>query len=261
MTTTGKKLGLTLAAGIFSLCAAAAAHAAGPEWNEIVIGTEGAYPPFNFVDSAGNVGGLDVDIAKALCDEMKAKCTFVTQEWDGIIPALQGKKFDAIVASMSITPEREQQIAFSDPYYTSRLAFVGRKDGAPASIKAEDLAGKTLGAQSSTPQADFLNDLYGAHGATVKLYPTQDEADMDLANGRLDGVVADKFYLDSWLKEAGKDCCKLIGDLTEGETKIAIGLRKDDAALKDKLNAAMKAIVANGTYKTVVSKYFDFDIY
>ena len=260
MTTTVKKLGMAFAAGLFSLLSTAA-HAAGPDWKEIVIGTEGAYPPFNFVDSAGNIGGLDVDIAKALCDEMKAKCTFITQEWDGIIPALLGSKFDAIVASMSITPERAQQIAFSDPYYTSRLAIVGQKKDGPDSSKPEALAGKTLGAQSSTPQADFLKEVYGAHGATVKLYPTQDEADMDLANGRLDGVVADKFYLNSWLKEAGKDCCKLIGDLAEGETKIAIGLRKTDAALKDKIDAAMKAIVANGTYKSVVSKYFDFDIY
>jgi len=258
--TTRIKIGAAAICIFLGVAAGTTAKAENADRSEIVIGTEGAYPPFNFVDAAGNIGGLDVDIAKALCVEMKAKCTFVTQDWDGIIPALTAGKFDAIVASMSITPERQEKIAFSDPYYVSRLSFIARKDDAPAGISPADLKGKTLGAQSSTPQADYLNDLYGKQGATVKLYPSQDEANMDLENGRLDGVIADKFYLDSWLKTDGKDCCKLIGDLAEGKTEIAIGLRKDDGLLKDKLNAAMKAIMANGSYKAAVAKYFDFDI-
>lgn len=246
---------------LLSLLNGQASLAAGPDWSAITIATEGAYPPFNFLDSDGQLQGLDVDIAKALCEEMKANCTFVAQEWDGIIPGLTAGKFDAIVASMSITPEREKEIAFSDKYYTSRLSVLARTDSTLTDIAPAAFKGKTIGAQSSTPQADYIADVYGALGADVKLYPTQDEADMDLQNGRLDAVVADKFYLASWLKSSGSDCCKLLGDLKEGQTDIAIGLRQEDGALKDKINTAMKAILANGTYKTIVAKYFSFDIY
>jgi polar amino acid transport system substrate-binding protein len=246
---------------VFGLQFARDAAAQGPDWNEIQLATEGAYPPFNFVDSAGKLQGLDVDIANALCAEMKAKCTIVAQDWDGIIPGLKAKKFDAIVASMSITEERLKEIDFSKKYYSSKLSIMTNADSDVADIKPESFDGKTIGAQSSTPQAEQAEATFGKHGATVKLYPSQDEADMDLTNGRLDGIIADKFYLAAWMKSTGAGCCKLIGDLAEGQTEIGIGLRKEDGALKEKINAAMDAIVANGTYKTIVSKYFDFDIY
>ncbi|WP_432430843.1 transporter substrate-binding domain-containing protein [Shinella zoogloeoides] len=257
----------TLTAALVCAALAIGLQAVGPaaaqdsDWKEIHIATEGAYPPFNFVDSAGKLQGLDVDIANALCAEMKATCTILAQDWDGIIPGLKARKFDAIVASMSITEERLKEIDFSKKYYSSKLSVMTKADSGIEDIRPESFEGKTIGAQSSTPQAEQAEALFGKHGATVKLYPSQDEADMDLVNGRLDGIVADKFYLAAWMKTNGNGCCKLVGDLAEGQTEIGVGLRKEDKALKQKFDAAMDAIVANGTYKTIVAKYFDFDIY
>lgn len=114
---------------------------------KLVIGTEGAYPPFNFINPDGSLSGFDVDIARALCDEMKAECTFITQEWDGTIPALQAGKFDAYVSSMSITEERKKQVDFSDKYYNTPPGVAAPKDTDIKGVTKEDLAGKTIGSR------------------------------------------------------------------------------------------------------------------
>ncbi|KRA00071.1 amino acid ABC transporter [Mesorhizobium sp. Root157] len=246
--------------------AALLAMAASSAWAEdaakIKIGTEGAYPPFNSITADGKLVGFDIDIANALCAQMKAECEFVTQDWDGIIPALQAGKFDAIVASMSITEERKKQVAFTNKYYTTPLALAALKDSELTQTDPATMAGKTVGAQASTTQAIYAEDFYAKAGADVKLYPTQEEAVQDLVNGRLDAVISDKFVLADWLKNAADGaCCKMIGDVSGTETETGIAVRLDDNALREKLNAAIDAIVANGTYKTIQAKYFDFDIY
>ncbi|RWM25664.1 ABC transporter substrate-binding protein [Mesorhizobium sp.] len=228
---------------------------------KIKIGTEGAYPPFNTITPDGKVEGFDIDIANALCAQMKVECEIVTQDWDGIIPALQAKKFDAIIASMSITEERKKQVAFTHKYYTTPLSLVALKDSDIASTEPAALAGKTVGAQASTTQANYAQDVYGKAGAEAKLYPTQEEAVTDLLNGRLDAVISDKFVLVDWMKKASDGCCKMIGDVKGTETEAGIAVRLEDTALRDRLNAAIDAIVADGTYKKIQSKYFDFDIY
>ena len=248
---------LAVAAGI---ALAATAGAAAKDWTEVRIGTEGAYPPFNFVDSNGQLQGFDIDIANALCAEMKVTCTFVAQDWDGIIPALLAGKYDAIVASMSITEERAKIVDFTDRYYKTPLAVIGLKD-LPEDVSAGAFAGKTLGAQSSTTQATYAEDTYGAAGATVKLYPTQDEVNLDLAASRIDAMVGDKFVIMEWLKKDGADCCKLLGDAPGTVTDTGIAVRQEDDDLREKLNAAIQAIRANGTYDAIRAKYFDFDIY
>ncbi|PBB38254.1 MULTISPECIES: ABC transporter substrate-binding protein [unclassified Mesorhizobium] len=228
---------------------------------KIKIGTEGAYPPFNTITPDGKVEGFDIDIANALCAQMKVECEIVTQDWDGIIPALQAKKFDAIIASMSITEERKKQVAFTHKYYTTPLALVALKDADIASTEPASLAGKTVGAQASTTQANYAQDVYAKAGAEAKLYPTQEEAVTDLLNGRLDAVISDKFVLVDWMKKASDGCCKLVGDVKGTETEAGIAVRLEDTALRDRLNAAIDAIVADGTYEKIQSKYFDFDIY
>ncbi len=253
-----KTIRIIAAAAILAL-GAGAAHA---EMKKVRIGTEGAYPPFNSVSTSGELVGFDIDIAKALCAKMKVECTFVAQDWDGIIPALLAKKFDAIVASMSITEERKQKVAFTVPYYSTPGNFIAPKDTKLTDLSPAGLKGKTIGTQSSTTASVYLEEKY--KDSDIKLYPTQDEANADLANGRLDTILADKFVLYEWLEktDAGK-CCKFIGadlkDVNPEGTGIAV--RKEDNELREALNKAIKEIVADGTYKTINAKYFPFNIY
>lgn len=234
------------------IAVAGTAHAG----DKIRIGTEGAYPPFNMVDAKGNVTGFDVDIAKALCAELKAECTIVTQDWDGIIPALNAKKYDAIVASMSITDERKKAVDFTDPYYTNKLQYIAPKSSkfSPAKTK-----GLVLGAQRATISGTWLEE--HVKDAEIKLYDTQENAYLDLSSGRLDAILADKFVNWEWLKsDAGKDF-EFKGEPVYNDDKVAIAIRKGDDALRQKLNGALKAIIANGTYKKINDAYFPFNIY
>lgn len=246
---------------VAAVVAITAGSAAAQDRMKIKIATEGAYPPFNTIGPDGKLSGFDVDIADALCAQMKADCELVTQDWDGMIPALQAGKFDAIIASMSITEERKKQVAFTNKYYTTPLSLVAPKDSDLASTEPAALAGKTIGAQGSTTQADYATDYYGKAGAEVKLYPTQEEAVDDLVNGRTDAVISDKFVLMDWLGKAGKDCCKMVGDVAGTETEAGITVRLGDDALREKLNAALDAIRKDGTYDKIQAKYFNFDIY
>ncbi len=241
--------------------AAMTASASNAEETVLKIATEGAFPPFNLTKPDGTLDGYEIDLGKDLCNRMKVKCEFVSQDWDGIIPALQAGKFDAIVASMSITEERKKQVAFTNKYYTTPLAVVALKDSDLTSTEPAAMAGKTIGAQASTTQSIYAQDFYTPAGADVKQYPTQEEAVQDMLNGRLDAIISDKFVLTDWMKTASNDCCKLIGDVAGTETETGIAVRLGDDALREKLNAAIDAIVADGTYKKIQAKYFDFDIY
>ncbi|GLK70323.1 ABC transporter substrate-binding protein [Ancylobacter dichloromethanicus] len=246
------------------LVAAMAGSASAKEWKTVRIGTEGAYPPFNYIEN-GELKGFDIDIAKALCAKMKVECTFTAQDWDGIIPALLAGKYDAIVASMSITEERQQQINFSKKYYNTPATFVVPKDSPITETSPEALKGKVLGAQGSTIHSNYLEDVYAKAGAEVKLYGKQDEANLDLANGRLDAVLADKVVLLEWLGTDEGKCCKFTGaeykDPKYFGEGVGVGIRKDDTDLVAMFNKAIDEIVADGTYKTINDKYFPFSVY
>jgi lysine-arginine-ornithine-binding protein len=229
---------------------------AGAQEKTIKIATEGAYPPFNGKDASGALIGFDVDIAKALCEEMKAKCEIVAQDWDGIIPGLEAKKYDAIAASMSITDERKQKIDFTNPYYSNHLRIVAKKG---SGITGPDsLKGKTVGAQRSTLAATYSEDKLG-RGSTVKLYDTQTAAYSDLEAGRLDALVSDVYPAFDWLKD--KPGFEFVGPKIDVDDKIGIAIRKGDKELADALNKALKTIRDNGTYAKLNAKYFPFDIY
>jgi len=227
------------------------------------IGTEGAYPPFNNLTADGKLEGFDIDIAQALCDEMKVKCEFVTQDWDGIIPALQAGKFDAIVASMSITPERKKQVDFTNKYYNTPPAIAAPKDTDIKGVTKEDLAGKTIGVQGSTTHFNYSEQTYT--DSTIKPYPTAQEYQLDLANGRLDAVNDDVVVIQQWLDSPEGACCKLVGTIKPVEEihgpGAGIAVRKGDDELREKLNAAIAAIRENGKYKEINDKYFKFDVY
>ncbi len=226
--------------------------------DKLKIGTEGAYPPFNLIDASGQVVGFDIDIAQALCAQMKDECEIVTSDWDGIIPALNAKKFDFIVASMSITDERKQAVDFTNPYYTNKLQFIAPKT---ADFKADkaSLKGKVIGAQRATIAGTWLEDNLG-DVVEIKLYDTQENAYLDLTSGRVDGVLADKFVNWEWLKSDAGQGFEFKGEPVFDNDQIAIAVRKGDP-LREKLNAALKAIVDDGTYKKINDKYFPFSIY
>lgn len=232
-------------------------------WSEIRIGTEGAYPPFNFLNSAGELQGFDIDITRALCTQMKVTCTFVTQDWDGIIPALQNNRFDAIIASMSITPEREEQVLFTNKYYNTPGAIAVPKDSDIKDTSAESLKGKSIGAQGSTTHSQAAEFFFP--DADVRVYPTAEEYKLDIENGRLDAVTDDVVVLSEWIKSPEGACCKILGTLPVKEDiygkGAGIALRKGNEKLKKMFDDAIVAIRENGEYKKVQDKYFDFDVY
>jgi len=250
-----------VAAAILGLFAIAPASA---EMKKVLIGTEGAYPPFNYIDSDGKLVGFDVDIAKALCKAANFDCEFVVQDWDGIIPGLLAKKYDAIIASMSITEERKQKVDFTDKYYNTPAKFVA-KEGANIEISKEGLKGKSVGVQRATIHENFLRDNFG-DVIDIRAYATQDEANMDLVSGRVDLVLADSVALDEgFLKtDAGKGFAftgpgfsdpRWFGD------GAGIAVRKGEDDLREALNKAIKQIRTDGTYASINGKYFDFDVY
>lgn len=223
------------------------------------------YPPFASPDANGKWEGWEVEFMEAVCKQAELECVITPVAWDGIIPALTSKKIDMIVGSMSITPERLKTIDFSDKYYNTPTAVMGPK-GVDFDATPEGLKGKTIGVQVATIHQVYANKYFGENGATVKEYQTQDEANNDLAAGRIDAVQADSIALKAFLdSEQGAACCEMKGNVKDDPEilglGVGVGLRKGDTALKDKINAAIKAIRANGTYDEFSKKYFDFDIY
>ena len=243
---------------VFLAAAVTLAFSAGAMAETLKMGIEAAYPPFNNKDASGNVVGFDKDIGDALCAKMKVECSVVTSDWDGIIPALNAKKFDFLISSMSITDERKQAVDFTDPYYSNKLQFIAKKDIDFKTDKAA-LKGKIIGAQRATLAGTFLEDNYG-DDITIKLYDTQENAYLDLTSGRLDGILADKYVNYEWLKSDAGKAYEFKGDPVEESDKIGIAVRKKDP-IREKLNTALKEIVADGTYKKINDKYFPFSIY
>lgn len=256
-----------LAAAVFTVAALAIAGAGGAaakEWKQIRIGVEGAYPPFSEIDENGNLTGFDIDIARALCEQMNAECTLVQQAWDGIIPALLARKYDAIIASMSITPERKKKVDFTKKYYQTPAKFAAPKD-ADIEISEEGLKGKTVGVQRATIHDRFITEEFG-DTVDIKRYATQDEAYLDAQAGRVDLLLADSIamkggFLDT---EAGQDWEFVGPDFTDPKyfgVGAGIAVRPGDDDLKQQFNAAIDAILENGTYRKIQNKYFDFNVY
>ncbi|CAO3408396.1 transporter substrate-binding domain-containing protein [Azospirillum largimobile] len=229
---------------------------------EIRIATEGAYPPFNFTQPDGKVAGLEVDLAQALCERMKRPCTVVAQEWDGIIPGLLAKKYDAIMATMNITPERAKAIGFSTPYMVVPAYFVAPAkssiDGSPASLR-----GKTIGAQVSTTHSRYVEKHLGS-AATLKTYDTASNLLADLKAGRIDAAITTGATASDWVKGDGGTSVKLVGQpVIDAEVfgpGIGVGLRKEDESLKQSFDEAIRAVVQDGTLARIAARYVDFSI-
>ncbi|MGB0843907.1 MAG: ABC transporter substrate-binding protein [Alphaproteobacteria bacterium] len=227
------------------------------------IGVEGAYPPFSSKESDGTLVGFDIEIAMALCATMKQECKLVEQDWDGMIPALKARKFDAIVASMSITEERRRQIDFSDRYYQTPARLVAAKD-ASFEPTAEGLAGRRLGVQRGATHQCYAEKMYP--DAEIVMYGTQEEVFQDLVLGRIDAQLSDSLIAqNSFLdQDKGADFAFLGGDQTDvkcyGEG-VGVAVRQNEEELRDAISAAILTIRENGKYAEINDKYFEFDIY
>ena len=249
---------------MFIALAFASAGVFAGEWKKIRIGVEGAYPPFSKVTPDGKLVGFDIDIANALCEEMGAECTMVQQDWDGIIPGLLARKYDAIIASMAITEKRKQKVAFTDPYYNTPNKFA-RKKGSGIKLNKASLEGKSVGVQRGTIHADIVKAEFG-DVVDLKLYATQEEAYLDAVAGGVDLLLADAVAMyEGFLKtDRGKNW-EFVGQDYHAPGGVGMGagiaVRKDDKDLVMAFNKALAAILTNGTYKKINDKYFDCDVY
>ncbi|WP_144145166.1 ABC transporter substrate-binding protein [Paraburkholderia sp. BCC1884] len=251
-----------------ALCVALAVVATGAmakEWKTVRIGVDASYPPFESVAPNGQVVGFDADLTHALCARMNVKCVWVQQDLDGIIPALKGKKFDAIVSSLTITDKRREQIDFSDKLFDAPARMIART-GSPLLPTAASLKGKNVGVEQGSTQEAYAKAWWEPNGVTVVTYQNQDQVYADLAAGRLDAALQDEVQADAgflktprgkgfaWAGPEVKDP-KTIGEGT------AIGLRKEDADLKAMFNQALAQVHQDGTFRKIEKQYFDFDIY
>jgi arginine/ornithine transport system substrate-binding protein len=243
---------------------AAAAPTPPAELPELKVAIDPTYEPFTFKTADGKPTGFDVDIAEALCNEIKRKCVYVEQVWDSMIPGLQAKKYDVIISSMSITEERLQAVDFTDKYYNTPSRIVVKTGTAFTDLAS--LKGKKIGVLKGSTQEKYAMGELKSAGVSVVPYEAQDQVYLDIKSGRLDGTVADQVEVSGgFLSKPEGAGYGFVGPvLNEPKyfgTGVGVALRKGETALKDELNAAIKAIRANGVYETVSKKYFSFDVY
>lgn len=248
-----------LVAAIAATAATGVAQA--KDWKTVRFGIEGAYPPFSWTEADGSLKGFDVDMANALCTEMQVKCKLVAQDWDGIIPSLLARKYDAIIAAMSITEERKKKIDFTGKYALIPNKFIAKKG---AGLNFDNLDGVKIGVQRATTHDKYISDNY--KDVEIVRYGTFDEAYLDLGNGRIAAVLGDASALEEGvINKAGGDAYEFVGpSLTDpkwfGEG-FGIATRKQDKDLTNKLNAAIKSLRAKGEYQKIAAKYFNYDVY
>jgi arginine/ornithine transport system substrate-binding protein len=225
------------------------------------VATEGSYPPWSFKDSDGVLRGWDVEIATALCERMNVRCEIVAQDWDGIIPGLLARKYDLIVASMAITDQRRQRVAFSAKYKETISRFVARK-GTAADVSPAALKGKVIGVQRGSIQAAYLSQTY--RQSDLKFYDTAQAAELDLVAGRVDYILGNMVtYHVGFLKTPAAANLAFVGpNLTGGllGEGNGIAVRKEDTELLARINAALDTLRADGTYDRITAKYFPFKL-
>jgi ABC-type amino acid transport substrate-binding protein len=229
---------------------------------KITVATEGAYPPFNYLDRKGIPAGFEMELAQEACQRIKAECEFAAFKWDDLIPGLIDKKFDVIMSSLEVTSERRKRLGMSRRYYLSPGAFIAAK-GAPFDGPPSLLRNKRIGVQRDSTHADWADKSF-RRSAQLKRYNTLGEALTGLANDEVDAVFGDKTQLWLWSQKPEGKCCELVGqDIKDNQTLgigVAAGLRKEDAKLRDAFNKAFGEMMADGTYKKINEKYFPFPL-
>jgi ABC-type amino acid transport substrate-binding protein len=234
----------------------------GPPAFKITVATEGAYPPFNYLDRKGLPAGFEMELAQEACQRVKAECEFAAYKWDDLIPGLLDKKFDVIMSSLEVTTERRRRLGLSRRYYLSPGAFIAAR-GAPFDGPPSLLRNKRIGVQRDSTHADWVDKSF-RRSAQIKRYNTVGDALAALAKDEVDAVFGDKAQLWLWSQKPEGKCCELVGqDIKDNQTLgigVAAGLRKEDAKLRDALNKAFGDMVADGTYKKINEMYFPFPL-
>lgn len=251
-----------------AVCIAMALVATGvsaKEWKNIRIGVDPTYAPFESKAPSGQLVGFDIDLGNALCAKMHAKCEWVESDFDGLIPALSVKKIDAIISSLSITDKRKEQIAFSDKLFNTPSRMIA-KDGSGLMPTVDSLKGKRVGVEQGTIQETYVKTYWQPKGVTLVPYQNQDQVYSDLASGRIDAAFQDEVQANiGFLKTPRGKGFAFAGPSVDDRKTLGegagVGLRKSDDDLRTQLNAAIKAIRADGTYDKIAKKYFDFNVY
>ncbi len=266
------------------IAAALAAGGAAAQEKTVKIATEGAYAPWNFTGAGGKLDGYDVELANELCNRIKIKCEVIAQDWDGIIPALQAKKYDAIMAGMNITEKRLEALNFSRPYASGlhgwgamkgsplvKLAGEGKRfnldrDAAAAKAMIEEwkplLKGKTIGVQTATVNSQFL-EKYLKDTITIREYKTTEQHDLDLSAGRVDAIFAAHSSLKATTEKPEFKDMAIAGGGVSGDVLgrgVAVGLRKDDTELKAMFDKAVQAAIDDGTVQKLTQQWFKVDM-
>jgi octopine/nopaline transport system substrate-binding protein len=262
----------------------ALAHAQDGKWNTVRIATEGAYVPWNFTGAGGKLDGFEIDLANDLCARMKVKCEIVAQDWDGMIPALNAKKYDAIMAGMSITDKRMEVIDFSRAYADAGNGIVVEKNSeiqkalgpvARFNLNSQSaetqkalevirtaLKGKTLGVQVSSTHANFAEQ-YLKGAVEIREYKTTEQYDLDLAAGRVDAILGDATALQGTIGKPEFKDYVIAGPGFSGGVLgrgVGVGLRKENQDLKAMFDTAIGTAIADGTVKRLSEKWFKIDI-
>ncbi len=251
----------------------------------IRIGTEGAYPPWNNLNSAGELEGAEIDFGNEACARMGVDCEWVTQDWDGIIPALLQGKYDIIIAGMSITEERKEKVNFTNGYMTDGARFAVLKDSGLADLNIAGMAkvnlnnaggkeqaaigqliaamnGSTVCVQSSTIHQNFL-EKHMSGAVKVKLYQAVDDHNLDLAAGRCDAILADVGSIIDFMESDGGVDVAFTGPTFSGGVfgdGVGGAVRKEDTDIVEMWNAAIAEMSADGTTAEITKKWFGRDI-
>jgi ABC-type amino acid transport substrate-binding protein len=229
---------------------------------KLTIATWGKYPPFNYLDSKGIPAGFEMDLAQEACERMKAECNFVAAKWNELIPGLIEKKFDIVMASLEVTPERRRRLGMSRRYYLSPGAFIAAK-GAPFDGPPSLLRNKRIGVQKDSMHADWMDKSF-RRSAQIKRYATVEDELQALAKGEVDAVFGDKAQLWLWSQKPEGQCCALVGqDIKDTQTLgigVSAGIRREDIKLREAFNKAIGEMLSDGTYKKLNAKYFPFPL-
>lgn len=234
-----------------------AASAALPK--TLSFATEATYPPFEYIDAKGDIKGFDIDIANALCKQINVTCTFSNQPWDSLIPSLKLGKFDALIGAMNITPARQQQVDFTQPYYATTGSFASMSVK-PVEISADGLKGKIVGVQGGSTFEQYMQGEYP--NIKIKPYKSLQDAFLDMVVGRVDAVLGDTPTMIDWLKKNDATTHKytIVGrpivNAKYFGTGYGIAVKQGNKELLAALNQALEQIKANGTYEALIKQYF-----